>query len=124
MPSRKQPVASGDMRRHAGEASRLLRALANEHRLMILCILTEGEASVGAINAQVDLSQSALSQHLAVLREDDLVDTRRASQTIYYSLASGPAQLLLETLHGIYCKPAPKRRAARAPVRTDRSRRA
>jgi DNA-binding transcriptional ArsR family regulator len=99
-----------EMARHAGDAAQLLRALANEHRLLILCILAEGEASVGAINERVPLSQSALSQHLALLRQDDLVDTRREAQTIYYSLASGPVRSLIETLHGIYCKPPAKRR--------------
>lgn len=91
------------MRGHAGDAARLLKALANEKRLMVLCLLVEGERSVGELNAELDLSQSALSQHLAVLRADGLVDTRREAQTIYYSLAKGPAQRIIETLHGIYC---------------------
>lgn len=91
------------MRVHAGDAAQLLRALANEKRLMILCLLVEGERSVGELNAQLDLSQSALSQHLAVLRADGLVSTRREAQTIYYALAAGPAQRIINTLHGIYC---------------------
>ncbi len=91
------------MRVHAGDASRLLKALANEKRLMLLCLLVQGERSVGDLNAELDLSQSALSQHLAVLRADGLVDTRREAQTIYYSLAQGPAQRIIATLHGIYC---------------------
>ena len=95
------------MRAHAGDAARLLRALANDKRLMILCLLVEGERAVGDLNARLDLSQSALSQHLAVLREDGLVSTRREAQTIYYALAEGPAQQILATLHGIYCGPAP-----------------
>ena len=95
------------MRVHAADAARLLRALANEKRLMLLCTLVEGEQSVGELNAQVDLSQSALSQHLAVLRADGLVATRREAQTIYYSLADGPAHRIIETLHGIYCGGAP-----------------
>ncbi len=93
------------MREHAGEAAQLLKALANEKRLMVLCLLAEGERSVGQLNAELDLSQSALSQHLAVLRADGLVETRRAAQTIYYALAAGPAQRIIETLHGIYCGP-------------------
>lgn len=109
MPAKTAPISSREMGRHAGDAAQLLRALANEHRLMILCLLAEGEFSVGALNERVPLSQSALSQHLAVLRADELVDTRRESQTIYYRLASGPVRALIETLHGIYC--APKRRA-------------
>ena len=105
--ARRKPATSAinpeAMRVHAVDASRLLKALANEKRLMLLCLMVEGEQSVGELNAQVDLSQSALSQHLAVLREDGLVSTRREAQTIYYALASGPARQIIETLHGIYC---------------------
>jgi DNA-binding transcriptional ArsR family regulator len=93
------------MRAHAGDAVRLLKALANEKRLIILCMLAEGERSVGELNARLDLSQSALSQHLGLLREDGLVTTRREAQTIYYALASGPSQRIIDTLHGIYCAP-------------------
>jgi DNA-binding transcriptional ArsR family regulator len=92
-----------DMRAHAADASRLLKALANDKRLMLLCLLVEGERSVGELNARLDLSQSALSQHLAVLREDGLVSTRREAQTIFYTLANGPAQRIIATLHDIYC---------------------
>ncbi|MCC7096898.1 MAG: helix-turn-helix transcriptional regulator [Thermomonas sp.] len=95
------------MRAHADEAARLLRALANNNRLMLLCLLVDGEHSVGELNARLDLSQSALSQHLAVLREDGLVTTRREAQTIFYALADGPAQRIIETLHGIYCGQVP-----------------
>ncbi|MDR6672596.1 DNA-binding transcriptional ArsR family regulator [Xanthomonas translucens] len=91
------------MRAHAGEAARLLKALGNEKRLLLLCLLVDHEHSVGELNARLDLSQSALSQHLALLREDGLVQTRRDGQTIYYSLVPGPAQRILDTLHGIYC---------------------
>ena len=91
------------MRAHAADAARLLKTLGNEKRLMLLCLLVEGERSVGELNARVELSQSALSQHLAVLRTDGLVTTRREAQTIYYSLAEGPAQRIIDTLHGIYC---------------------
>ena len=102
------------MRSHADEASRLLKALANPRRLMILCLLVGGERSVGEINEQVELSQSALSQHLAVLREEGLVLTRREAQTIVYALADGPAAAVMHTLHGIYCgAPAARSRAAR-----------
>ena len=95
------------MRAHAADASRLLKALANEKRLMLLCLLAEGERSVGELNARVELSQSALSQHLAVLREDGLVATRREAQTIHYALAPGPAQRIIATLHDIYCGEKP-----------------
>ena len=91
------------MREHAADASRLLKALANDKRLTLLCLMVDGEQSVGELNAQVDLSQSALSQHLAVLREDGLVTTRREAQTIFYALAPGPAERIIATLHDIYC---------------------
>ena len=106
MPPRKAPALDpAAMRDHADSAARLLKALANEKRLMILCLLAEGEHSVGELNALLDLSQSALSQHLAVLREEALVDTRREAQTIIYSLSPGPAFQVIQTLHGIYCAP-------------------
>lgn len=91
------------MAAHAREASQLLKALANEHRLLILCYLSEGELSVGALNARIPLSQSALSQHLSVLRNDGLVETRREAQTIHYQLVPGPAMRIVATLHDIYC---------------------
>lgn len=91
------------MRKHGGNAARLLKTLANEKRLIVLCLLVEGERSVGELNAELDLSQSALSQHLAILRADGLVDTRREAQTIYYTMAKGPARKIIETLHDIYC---------------------
>ena len=101
------PLDGEAMRLHAADASRVLKALANEKRLLLLCQLVEGECSVGELNARVDLSQSALSQHLAVLRDEGLVTTRREAQTIYYALAEGPAQQILATLHRIYCSAAP-----------------
>ena len=79
------------MREHAPNAAGLMKALGNESRLMILCTLAEGERSVGELNALIPLSQSALSQQLARLRQQGLVRTRRESQTIHYSLAEGPA---------------------------------
>ncbi|MDR2012796.1 MAG: metalloregulator ArsR/SmtB family transcription factor [Rhodanobacter sp.] len=103
-PSRLNPDA---MRAHADDAAQLLKALANDKRLLILCLLARGEHSVGELNTLLDLSQSALSQHLAVLREEGMVNTRREAQTIYYSLAPGPAFEVIQTLYGIYC--APKR---------------
>ncbi|MDP3857062.1 MAG: metalloregulator ArsR/SmtB family transcription factor [Stagnimonas sp.] len=95
---------AAEMVRHAEAAARLLRALANPHRLLLLCTLAEGERSVGELNQSVPLSQSALSQHLALLREDELVLTRREAQTIYYSLAKGPALTVINALHSVYCK--------------------
>ncbi len=100
-----------DLRANAQKASELLKAMSNEKRLMILCYLAGGEKAVGEMEKLVGLSQSALSQHLARLRRDGLVKTRRASQTIYYSLAGGEAQAIMETLYGIYCG-VPKAKAA------------
>ena len=92
------------MQQNATEAVTLLKGLANESRLMIMCVLTEGELSVGQLNQQIKLSQSALSQHLAVLREQGLVLTRRESQTIYYRLADSPAMNVIGLLHEVYCE--------------------
>lgn len=103
------------LQKHAVEAASLMKALGNETRLMILCRLAEGECSVGELNATIPLSQSALSQQLARLRRQRLVQTRRESQTIYYSLADGPAVRIMGVLHEIYCGPAPLCGAAGAP---------
>ena len=100
---RKPAIAPGDILAHAAEASAFLKALANEQRLCILCTLLEKPLSVSELNEEVDLSQSALSQHLAVLREEGLVKTRRKAQSIYYGLASTQARRVIETLHSIYC---------------------
>ena len=86
----------------AGRASDLLKALGNPHRLVILCELMGGERSVGELVRRVGLSQSALSQHLARLRRDELVQTRRAAQTIYYSLSGHHARAVIETLDRLY----------------------
>jgi DNA-binding transcriptional ArsR family regulator len=94
------------MAEQAEAAAELLKAMANPQRLRVLCLLAEGERSVGEINAVVALSQSALSQHLAVLRQQGLVQTRREAQTIRYSLVDGPVARLIHALHDIYC-PAP-----------------
>jgi DNA-binding transcriptional ArsR family regulator len=97
------PGHASDMQEHASDAAGLMKALGNESRLMILCILAESERSVGELNEMVPLSQSALSQQLARLRQQGLVKTRRESQTIYYSLSSGPADRVINLLHDIYC---------------------
>ena len=97
-----QSVAS-QMDAQAGKAADLLKAMANPQRLRVLCLLLEGERSVGEINEQVELSQSALSQHLAVLREQQLVSTRRQAQTVFYSVAPGPVHDIIQILHSIYC---------------------
>lgn len=102
--------ALAEMEEHAESAARFLRSLANANRLMVLCALTEGELSVSELNERVPLSQSALSQHLAVLREENLVLTRRESQTIFYSLPPGPALSILEVLHSSFCAPPEQRK--------------
>ena len=95
-----------EMHAHAGDAAQLLKALGNEQRLLVLCNLLAGPLSVGELNERVDLSQSALSQHLALLREAGLVDTRREAQTIYYSLPPGPVTRVKAVLQDIYCNAA------------------
>ena len=92
-----------DMQSHAADAASLMKALGNESRLMVLCMLAEGERSVGELNDMIPLSQAALSQQLARLRKEGLVSTRRESQTIYYALSSGPADQVIQLLHEIYC---------------------
>ena len=94
------------LERNAERAAGLLSAMANPRRLMVLCKLIDGEKSVTALADGVGLSQSALSQHLAKLREKNLVSTRRDAQTIYYSLASSEVRGVISTLYGIYCAPS------------------
>lgn len=93
------------MQVQAVAASDLLKAMANPQRLRVLCLLIEREMSVGELNALVDLSQSALSQHLAVLREKDLVKTRREAQTVYYSVSDGLVHDIIKVLHSAFCAP-------------------
>jgi len=93
-----------EMQPHAQQAAELLKALANEQRLMILCHLVQGSLSVGELNERLPLSQSALSQHLAVLRKSGIVHTERESQTIHYSLRPGVVTRLLGVLHDEFCK--------------------
>ncbi len=88
---------------NAEKAARLLRALANPERLMILCRLSDGEHSVGELQALVGLSQSALSQHLALLREDGVLATRRQGQTIFYRIADPASVKVVQTLSEIFC---------------------
>ena len=104
-----------EVREHATEAAAFLKALANDQRLLVLCALLEGALSVGDINERVPLSQSALSQHLSVLREAGLVTTARQSQTIYYRLASGPALQIMEVLYATFCAPSATSPRAKKP---------
>lgn len=106
----------------ADRASELLKSLANRHRLLILCQLTERARSVGELAAFLGLRDSTVSQHLSLLRKDRLVQARRDGQTIWYSITSPPARRVLETLFEIFCKPnalcpPPGKTPARSPRR-------
>lgn len=97
----------GTFERKAAEVSDILRALANERRLMIICKLVEcGEANVTSLADAVGLSQSAVSQHLAKMRDEGLVTFRRESQTLWYRVADSRIEQLFETLHNLYCRTA------------------
>jgi ArsR family transcriptional regulator, virulence genes transcriptional regulator len=115
-----------DLAANAEQAERFLKALANSRRLMILCELHAGESAVTPLQRAVGLSQSALSQHLARLRADEMVKTRRESQTIYYSLADDNVSRMISLLHELFCAsgcaggakitaPAPTKTAAPRP---------
>lgn len=93
------------MEQAADQASELLKALASRHRLLIICQLIDGERSVGELAEFLDLRDSTVSQHLALLRRDSLVSARRDAQTIYYSIASNPAREVLKTLYQVFCAP-------------------
>lgn len=96
--------AARDIEPHAAQAAALLKALANEQRLMILCTLVGGPLSVSELNERVHLSQSALSQHLAVLREANIVETAREAQSIRYALPAGIATEIITLLHREFCE--------------------
>ena len=103
-----------ELYRKAGQATSLLKAMANSSRLLILCQLAEGEKSVGELERLVGLTQSGLSQHLALLRRKGIVATRREAQSIFYSLASKEAEAIMAALYRAFCaKAATKPRAAR-----------
>lgn len=107
----------------AGEASVLLKAMSNRRRLQILCHLSGGEHSVTALCDLVGLGQSALSQHLAKLRRDGLVQTRRNAQTVYYSVKDDGVARILDTLHQIYCRGGASKRARRPRIAASRAKR-
>lgn len=103
----KNPFSQNAMRSQSENASKLLKALANPQRLRILCLLIEQELTVGQINEHIELSQSALSQHLAILREKELVTTRKQAQVVFYRVAEGPVTSIIQTLHDLYCPTPP-----------------
>jgi DNA-binding transcriptional ArsR family regulator len=96
----------GELQSRAKRATDLLKAMSNPVRLLVLCQLAEGEKSVGELEKVVDVSQSALSQHLALLRSRGIVASRRAGQTIFYSLTGREASALLAALYEVYCSKA------------------
>jgi DNA-binding transcriptional ArsR family regulator len=110
-------IKGDDMLAAADQASELLKALSNRHRLLIVCQLTEKERSVGELAALLNLRDSTVSQHLALLRKDGVVTARRDGQTIWYSIGSAPARELVRTLYQVYCAPvcAPKPRGKTVP---------
>jgi DNA-binding transcriptional ArsR family regulator len=121
---RRELRAMAELQEHATEAAALLKALASDQRLLVLCCLLDGALSVGEINQRVALSQSALSQHLGVLRDASLVTTSRQSQTIYYTLAQGPALQIMEVLYAAFCATAASKTHAKRTTgrRTKRNR--
>ena len=92
-----------ELKASSKDVASMLKNLANPHRLLILCLLSEGELSVGQLAKHITLEQSPLSQHLARLRAEGLVKTRKESQTVFYSIADPNVEKIIGTLHSIYC---------------------
>jgi DNA-binding transcriptional ArsR family regulator len=97
------PIDPRRMAVAAGKACELMKTLGHKDRLMVLCHLSSGERSVGELAALLDIPQSPLSQHLARMRKESLVKTRRDAQTIYYSIASEEAARIVALMHELYC---------------------
>lgn len=91
------------LEQNASKAESLMKALSNKHRLMILCLLQQGELSVSALNELIPIPQSTLSQHLAWLRREKYVKTRREAQTIFYQLDDNNVTKVITVLHDIFC---------------------
>ncbi len=94
------------MQENASRASDLMKLLSHPHRLMILCELNQGECSVGELGERIGIKQSPLSQHLARMRHEGVVEARREAQTVYYSLAGEEISAVISLLYSLYCKPA------------------
>ncbi|HEY1311927.1 MAG TPA: metalloregulator ArsR/SmtB family transcription factor [Pseudolabrys sp.] len=107
--TRSRPQEHDHMLDNAKRASNFLKALAHESRLIILCILADGEKSVSELEHELSLRQPTVSQQLARLRADGLVSTRRDGKTIYYSLASDEARTVIGAIYDVFCKKARKR---------------
>jgi DNA-binding transcriptional ArsR family regulator len=107
-------VNLNEMQAAADQASALLKSLANRHRLLIVCQLIDDERSVGELADFLQIRDTVVSQHLALLRKDGLVKARRDGQTIWYAISSPAARALVSTLYRIFCAPAaacgPKRK--------------
>ena len=97
-------MTSIELREHAQSASRLLMTIGNPVRLLVLCLLLDGEMSVGELNAEIEISQSALSQHLAVLRGEGLVTSRREGLLNFYAIEDGEVKAVMQCLYRIYCE--------------------
>jgi DNA-binding transcriptional ArsR family regulator len=93
------------MQANATRASELMKLLSHPHRLMVLCELNQGECSVGDLAGRIGINQSPLSQHLARMRHEGVVETRRDAQTVYYSLAGEEVGAVISLLYDLYCKP-------------------
>jgi len=98
-----EPMSIERLEQNAAKAESLMKALSNKHRLMILCLLQQGELSVSALNELITIPQSTLSQHLAWLRREKYVKTRREAQTIFYQLDDNNVTKVIDVLHGIFC---------------------
>ena len=97
-------TSAKNMQANVARASSLLKAMSNKVRLMIVCQLAEQEMSVGELLEIIPLSQSAMSQHLALLRREKIVKTRREAQSIFYSLSSTEAKVIVEKVHELFCE--------------------
>jgi len=97
------PINADRMATAAGKASELMKTLGHKDRLMVLCHLISGEKSVGELAGLLDIPQSPLSQHLARMRKEQLVKTRRQAQTIYYSIDSPEAASMVQLMHELFC---------------------
>jgi len=102
------PAGMRELEDNARHAAGLLKAMSNPSRLVILCQLAKGERSVGELERAVGLSQSGISQHLALLRRESVVSSRRVRQTVLYSLGSDDVAALMATLHGLFCHKEPR----------------
>lgn len=94
------------MQSNAARAADLMKLLSHPHRLMILCELNQGESSVGELAEKIGINQSPLSQHLARMRHEGVVEARREAQTVYYSLAGEEVRQVISLLYSLYCAPA------------------